>query len=507
MIKVILFDMDGTLIDSDALVLSIYNKLINKYPPKTDFSNLDLGDVFASSYPDVLIKLYGEVKELHLQEIYRLHKELKHQYLRTFEGVDTMLEQLKKNGYRLGLLTSEMRSIAMDELGILKIDQYFDHVLAFDDVKKPKPHPDGIFEHMKFFGCSQDEIIYIGDQKSDGLAANSASIYSILLDWSQKKSLDYQRQFDHVAHDTVELMRIIESKNKMVIRTKKDKPLRILQLTDLHLMNDEKDIQTYQLISDMISFSHPDFIVFTGDQTMSKDAVMLYQKLGEFMDQFKVPFSYVFGNHDTEGDYSYQQLIDAISPSKYLMFDQGPSHLGFSNCNILIKDESEKPIGSLIMLDTHIDDFYMINGTKTWGYGSLSKDQISWYEGCVNRYPLPHLIFYHIPIPEVKEVSPSDDIHKGDYFESPCTPPINTGFFDVAKNLKHAKAMFFGHDHLNDYSYSKDGILLAYGRVSGHYDYAMPGFPKGARLIQFDHQGHVTSQIILHKDLIKSSKS
>ncbi|HBY65747.1 MAG TPA: hypothetical protein DEG42_05150, partial [Acholeplasmataceae bacterium] len=51
MIKVILFDMDGTLIDSDALVLSIYNKLINKYPPKTDFSNLDLGDVFPSSYP------------------------------------------------------------------------------------------------------------------------------------------------------------------------------------------------------------------------------------------------------------------------------------------------------------------------------------------------------------------------------------------------------------------------------------------------------------------------
>jgi len=507
MIKVILFDMDGTLIESDELVLSIYKKLIDKYPPKTDFSSLDSGDVFASSYPEVLLRLYGEVKELHLQEIYRLHKELKHQYLRTFKGVVLMLEQLKKNGFHLGLLTSEMRSIAMDELGILKIDHYFDHILAFDDVKKPKPHPDGIFEHMMFFGCTHEEIIYIGDQKSDGIAANSASIYSILLDWSQKKSLDYQRQFDHVAYDAVELMKIIESKNKMIIGIKRDKPLRILQLTDLHLMNDEKDIQTYRLINDMVSFSHPDFIVFTGDQTMSKDAVMLYHKLGEFMDQFKVPFTYVFGNHDTEGDYTHQHLIDAISPSKYLMFDQGPSYLGFSNCQILIKDGSGKSVGSLIMLDTHIDDFYMINGTNTWGYGSLSNDQTSWYTRCVERHPLPHLIFYHIPILEVKEVVPGDNLHKGDYYESPSTPPINTGFFDVAKNTKLAKGMFFGHDHLNDYTYSKDGILLAYGRVSGHYDYAMPGFAKGARLIEFDHQGHMATQIILHKDLKKSSNS
>lgn len=504
MIKVILFDMDGTLIDSDELVLTIYHQLIEKYPPKKDFNSLDLGDIFASSYPDVLVKLYDEAKEEHLEEIYRLHKELKHQYLKKFNGVDFLLEEFKRKGYRLGLLTSEMRGIALDELSILRLDHYFDHVVSFDDISKPKPNPEGIFKHLDFFKCSKEEMILIGDQLSDGLAANHASIYSILIDWSKDKSLKYQKQFDHVAYDAQDLLRIINSKEKMIIQMPLDRDLKILQLTDLHLANDDKDELTYQLIEDMIHHMNPDFIVFTGDQTMSKDAVTIYKKLGKWMDQFQIPYTYVFGNHDLEGDYTYQDLIDSISTSKYLMFDQGPKYLGFSNHQIIIKNSLNQTIGSLIMLDSHIDDMYMIDDIKTWGYGAISDHQIDWYKKCIRRMNYPHLIFFHIPIPEMKEVSKDDDIHIGDYYEVPCTPPINTGFFEAAKKTKKAKAMFFGHDHLNDYIFKKDNVLLAYGRVSGHYDYAMPGFPKGARSIQMDNQGNITTQVILHQDINKS---
>ena len=503
MIKVILFDMDGTLIDSDELVLSIYRQLIKKYPPKKDFNSLDLGDVLASSYPDVLFKLYEEVNKEHLEEIYRLHKELKHQYLKKFSGVDFLLEKLKRKGYRLGLLTSEMRGIALDELSILKIDHYFDYVVSFDDVSKPKPDPEGINRHLDFFKCTKEEVILVGDQLSDGKAANHASIYSILMDWNHQKSLEYFTHFDHVAYDAEELLKIIEFKEKTVIKMPQDRDLNILQLTDLHLANDDKDEITYQLIEDMIYHMNPDFIVFTGDQTMSRDAVKIYKKLGKWMDQFQIPYTYVFGNHDLEGEYTYQDLIDAISTSKYLIFDQGPKYLGFSNHQIIIINSKNQTIGSLIMLDTHIDDMYLIDDIKTWGYGAISNHQIDWYKKCIRRVHYPHLIFFHIPIPEAKEVSKDDDIHIGDYYEVPCTPPINTGFFEAAKKTNKAKAMFFGHDHLNDYTYKKDNIILAYGRVSGHYDYAMPGFLKGARWIRMDEQGNVSTQVILHQDIKK----
>ena len=135
MLKVILFDMDGTLVNSDQLVLHIYKKLTTEYQPLTPFESLDLGDVFASSYPDVLKKLYGHVNPDHLEEIYRIHLESKHHYLESFEGVEELLSTLKREGYRLGLVTSEMRDIAIDELKILNLDQYFDSIVAFDDVK------------------------------------------------------------------------------------------------------------------------------------------------------------------------------------------------------------------------------------------------------------------------------------------------------------------------------------------------------------------------------------
>jgi len=279
--------------------------------------------------------------------------------------------------------------------------------------------------------------------------------------------------------------------------------LNILQFTDLHLMNDEKDEMTFKLIKDMISYAHPNFIVFTGDQTMSKDAVILYQRLGKYMDQFEIFYTYVFGNHDTEHDIKYQDLIEAIASSKYLIFDQGPIDIGYSNHQILATDENNQVIASLVMLDTHIDDTYHINHVDTWGYGSISKDQIKWYEQLSKQYPYPQLIFFHIPLPEVKEVTKEDNIHQGDYFESPCTPPVNTGFFAIAKKLGYARAMFFGHDHYNDFVYQKDNITLAYGRVSGHYDYANHGFPKGARLITLDHQGVIKTKVILHQDITK----
>ena len=502
MIKVVLFDMDGTLINSDQLVIHIYEKLTKTYPPNIPFESLDLGDVFAASYPDVLQMLYGEFKQEHLDEIFRLHNEAKHRYLQSFEGVDELLKDLKHQGYRLGLVTSELRSIALDELHILHLDHYFDHIVAFDDVKNPKPDPEGLHDHLKFFHCKSDEAIYIGDQKSDGKAAENALIYSVLMDWNHAKSLEYKQCFDHIAHDVQELMSIIHylDTNEIIISEKKS--FNVLQFTDLHLMNDEKDEKTYTLMRDMVEYTKPQFIVLTGDQTMSREAVMLYERLSVFMDELKVPYTYVFGNHDVESNTTYQELIDVMKSSKYLIFNQGPVHLGYSNHSILLKSKARKTLGVLVFIDTHIDEIYEVNHEKKWGYGAISRDQIMWYNRLIKRHPHPHLMFFHIPIPEVKDAKREDQKHQGDYYETPCTPPVNTGFFTTALQTNQAKGMFFGHDHLNDFCYNKDGILLCYGRVSGHYDYAMPGFPKGARLIQFS-QGHVETHIILHQDIKK----
>ena len=499
MLKSIIFDMDGTLIDSDELVLKIYETLIKTYPPKHLFESLDLGDVFASSYPEVLNMLYEEVKEEHLNLIHQTHQSLKHRYLKVFPGVKELLETLKQKGYNLGLLTSELRSIALDELNILGIDHYFDHIIAFDDVKMGKPDPEGLFHMMDYFKCQSHELVYIGDQRSDGLTARHALVYGILMDWHRDKPLSYQQLFSHVAYQHHDVLKIIDYLEASFITMPNKGSLKIVQFTDLHLMHDEKDILTYQLMTDIINHEKPDVIVLTGDQTMSENAVLLYQELGLFMDELKLPYTFVFGNHDTEHGITYDMLIDAISKSSTSMFDQGPKHLGYGNHVVRIEDENHQLCSTLIMLDTHIDDTYMINGEPTWGYGMLSDDQINWYEHITKIYPVPHLVFFHIPIYEVREAKKEC----GEYLESASTPPLKNRFLDVAKK-QHAKGMFYGHDHYNDFIYHEDDVLLAYGRVSGHYDYGAPGFPKGARVIELDLNLNLKTYVILHQDIKKT---
>lgn len=493
--KAIVFDMDGTLINSDELVLNIYKKLTEQYKSQIPFESLDPNDVLALSYPEVLTRLYGSFQDQHMNAILSWHSQLKHQYLTIYPGVRDMLESLKNQGYKLGLLTSEMHAIAIDEMKILGIDHFFDRVIAFDDVKKPKPHPDGLIELMKVFNCQTHEIMMIGDQTSDALAAKALGIYSILVDHERSKPQSFLNVYHHVAYSAHEIMKLIKRQESLFLTIPNNRDLKIIQFTDLHLMNDEKDDMTYQLMSSLIQHEKPDFIAITGDQTMSKDAVMLYRELGQFMDSHQIPYSFVFGNHDTEGG-TYQELIDAISDSTYLLFDQGPLHLGYSNFCITLLDQNI-PFGKLVFMDSHIDDFFMIDGKMTWGYGVFSEDQLAWYDlKLIN--PVPHLIFFHIPLVELKETSPHDSMHQGDYYESPSTQGINTGFFQRAILTKQAKGMFYGHDHLNDFTYEKEGILLAYGRVSGHYDYAMPGFPKGARIITFHPSGKLHTHIVIH---------
>jgi HAD superfamily hydrolase (TIGR01509 family) len=499
MLKAIIFDMDGTLIDSDELVLKIYETLIKTYPPEHLFESLDLGDVFASSYPEVVRKLYDDVKVEHLNLIHHIHQTIKHRYLKVFPGVKVLLETLRQKGYKLGLLTSELRDIALDELKILGIDHFFDHIIAFDDVKKGKPDPEGLLDMMDYVKCQRHELVYIGDQRSDGLTAQQASVYSILMDWHHAKPLSYQRLFSHVAHQHHDVLKIIDFLETSFIIMPKTGPLKIVQFTDLHLMHDEKDILTYQLMTDIINHEKPDLIVFTGDQTMSDKAVFLYKELGLFMDEFKIPYTFVFGNHDTEHGITYQMLIDAISKSTTSMFNQGPKHLGYGNHLIRIENEHHQCLSTLIMLDTHVDDTYMMNGQPTWGYGMLSEDQINWYEQMTRIYPVPHLVFFHIPIYEVREAKKEC----GEYLENASTPPVKNRFLDVAKNHR-VKAMFYGHDHYNDFIYHEDSVLMAYGRVSGHYDYGTPGFPKGARVIELDQHLNLKTYVILHQDIKKT---
>ncbi len=491
MIKTVIFDMDGTLIDSNSMIESIYHELIRAYPLIISFNSLDLDQIRSQSYVQVIEQLYGYVDAIHLDYIKQIHKKQLNQ-LSLYPHVQMMLEKLKKQGMYLAIATSELKDIALCELEYLGILNYFNDIVCFEDVEESKPHPESLLRILSNSQAKSYEAIMIGDQLSDAIAAKKAHIMSVFMTWNTNDRISVSQHFDHVAQDIEQILEIIQKRQSLHLNFKDNHEFTICQFTDLHLMHNEKDQQTKKLIKKMNERIKPDFIVLTGDQIMHQNGAFLYQQLGEWMDDDKVPYGFVFGNHDTEGGV-YETLVQAISPMTYVMFEQGPKHLGYSNYWIEVYHQ-EKIKWLIIFMDSHVDDMYDIDGKSVWGYGTIHKVQISWYERLVSRYPnIPSIIFMHIPPYEVRNFKKDDVL--GVYEEHPSTPPIDSGFITCVQSLGHTKGIFFGHDHYNDFSYDDSGLLLAYGRVSGHYVYGREGFTPGARWIKFSLNGAIKTGI------------
>lgn len=493
MIKAIIFDMDGTLINSDSLVKKIYEDLILAFTPRKSLSDLSWNDIYAKSYHEVLTYLYGSVQPIHMDYI----NDMVEQHLEKvelFDGVRETLLSLKKNGYLLGLLTSELNHIAQQELMHCGILSLFDYTLAYDELQHGKPDPEGLLKHQTFFKIRAHEMLYVGDQIQDGKCAKNAHVESVLIRRDQQDEKD--DYFNHVIRKIDHVLEILEKKARMTIKTQGQK-LNILQLTDLHLMNQKTDDQTYQLIDTMIRQRTPDFVMLTGDQVMCDQGDKLYRDLTHFLDQYQIPYAYIFGNHDTDHQ-SYETLIHAFKHGKYLQFESGPQDLGYSNFVIEIMNEVQDVYHLFICLDSHRDQIYTINQQPVWGYGTISLDQMQWIKAIIERYKdIPHTLFLHIPPYEVSRV----EHYQGSRFETPCTPPIDNGWLTDILSYGLTKGVFFGHDHYNDFSFKIGDTILAYGLVSGFYEYN--GFnEKGARMITIDNQ-ELTTYKIYKKDIIK----
>ena len=68
---------------------------------------------------------------------------------------------------------------------------------------------------------------------------------------------------------------------------------------------------------------------------------------------------------------------------------------------------------------------------------------------------------------------------------------------EILSKKNSCKGIFVGHDHYNDYAFYHNQVLLAYGRVSGYYDYGPKGFKKGCRVIELNHDGEINTYVSL----------
>jgi hypothetical protein len=201
----------------------------------------------------------------------------------------------------------------------------------------------------------------------------------------------------------------------------------------------------------------------------------------------KVPWAVTLGNHDIEYEMIGKEIMKTITGLPYCMTVNGPDNIS-GNGNYVLKiysSVSSEVEALLYFLDSHSGFHPRTNlGSYQW----IAFDQIQWYReqsaiftGLNDKNPYPALAFFHIPLPEYKEII-EQKATVGLQKETVCSPDINTGMYAAMLECKDVMGVFAGHDHNNDYIGCLRGISLAYGNVTGRQCYGDIG--RGARIIE-----------------------
>jgi 3',5'-cyclic AMP phosphodiesterase CpdA len=288
---------------------------------------------------------------------------------------------------------------------------------------------------------------------------------------------------------------IIWTDNEPLVLEVDSETIKILQVTDLHLAYgiSNRDQMTYDLIKNLASADDYDLIVVTGDITMSPQGSMLYGQFVTFMESLKTPWTLVFGNHDTDF-HDYKDLVKHFDDTEYLYYKNGPQleDGGVGNFKINFK-YNDDIIYHAYFLDTKAErDIY----TEEEGeYEYLSLAQVEWYEDLVQQDIKKSTVFMHIPLRQYMD--PVN--YTGVFLEDKVyAQGVDTGFFDAMVTYGLSHAVFVGHDHLNDFSFLKDDILLAYGRISGYTAYGY--LERGGRHIEITNEV-LTTYVILESEV------
>ena len=183
--RAVVFDMDGTLLDSVPTVSRAYADAIRSLggPPVSPdevvaewhvgHTELVLGHFLGRCGP-------AEVERFHAHLDPAIAK------LRPFPGIPALLDELVDAGLRLGVFTAATRRVALSMLAAAGIDARFAVVVAGDDVERPKPAPDGLLLAQRQLGVPAEATAYVGDAEVDLGCANAAGSLGVHARWGAR---------------------------------------------------------------------------------------------------------------------------------------------------------------------------------------------------------------------------------------------------------------------------------------------------------------------------------
>lgn len=180
----VIFDLDGTLVDSLPLVLSAFGHALGPFaPPPTMEIFSRLGGPPGRIFPSLL------GGDRHLEEAMRrleaFNQDNQH-LIQPFPGVAVVLGQLRARGIALAVWTGRDRESADWLLREHRMAEFFATVVCGDDLPTHKPDPEGLSEILRRLGVSAENALLVGDADVDVLGAAACGVDSVLINHARE---------------------------------------------------------------------------------------------------------------------------------------------------------------------------------------------------------------------------------------------------------------------------------------------------------------------------------
>ncbi len=332
----------------------------------------------------------------------------------------------------------------------------------------------------------------------------------------------YAKSFGQIDYDENRLVPT-EDADGWVFNT--DRPLKVVQLTDIHIgggvLSKAFDRKAMNAVAAMLKYEKPDLVVLTGDmvypvpfQGATLNNKVSTKLLITLLETLGVYYAPLFGNHDTEAysTHTREQIGEVWSDDglKYSLFKKGPDNVdGVGNYIIKVKNSDGIVKNALFCMDSNDyrkDDLLGITGN----YDNFHDNQIEWYKSKVNEIDaynkainsaepmFTSLAFFHIPLEEFgiaweeyKANGSTENVTyiDGEHRERTCCSPFADEFFETILELGSTKALFCGHDHINNGTVEYKGVKLVYGMSIDYLAYvttAFIGYQRGCTVVTVD---------------------